>query len=97
MPWEDRSSGNEASSYAQSASRKFYDYSEEGRAEADARQFDDKEELLQEIADNIIGKDATFTSPFGTRKSMYIKITVKIIIINKIITFCVKNNRKKVF
>lgn len=54
------------------AHRKFYDFSGEagrgeevpGRAERDAR----PEELVKYVADNILGAEAAFSSPFGPRK-----------------------------
>jgi len=83
MVWEDRSETSVGRSRA-AASRKFYDYTAAPAGEQDTEVGSageakevaaGGEDVVRLVADNVIGKDSTFLSPFGQRKIEYCDYT----------------------
>ena len=57
------------------ANRKFYDIPSETAEEIDIRtDLPDRKELLSLVCQSVIGKDKTFSGPFGLRKGQHLAI-----------------------
>ena len=58
-----------------SKDRKFYDLAADENSKSDLSSCENKSKLLSHISESVIGKEATFLSPFGRKRIVYCDYT----------------------